>query len=58
MAAKYHVLAPGGKYAQRVTFVIDPQGVVRHVDREVNVSAHGAEMKKVLTRLREEAGSE
>ena len=49
-AGKYEVLK--GRYAGRVTFVIDPEGVIRHVDRSVNVSAHGAELAAVLQRLR------
>ena len=50
VAGKYQVLS--GRYASRVTFVIDPEGVIRHVDRAVNVSAHGAELAEVLRKLR------
>ena len=53
-AGKYQVLTGGGRYASRVTFVVDPQGVIRHVDREVNVKAHGAELAGVLRKLRAE----
>ena len=51
-AGKYQVLTVGGKYASRVTFVVDPEGLIRHVDRNVNVSAHGAELAEVLKKLR------
>ena len=51
-AGKYQVLTAGGKYASRVTFVVDPEGVIRHVDRAVNVSAHGADLTQVLRKLR------
>ena len=50
VAGKYQVL--NGRYASRVTFVVDPEGVIRHVDRSVNVSAHGAELAEVLRKLR------
>jgi len=49
-AAKYQVLK--GKYANRVTFVIDPEGVIRHVDRSVDVAAHGTELAEVLRKLK------
>ena len=49
-ATKYQVLS--GRYASRVTFVVDPDGVIRHVDRSVDVSAHGAELAAVLQELR------
>jgi len=49
VAGKYEVLK--GRYASRVTFVVDPDGVIRHVDRSVNVSAHGAELAEVLQKL-------
>ena len=48
-AGKYQVLR--GRYASRVTFVIDPDGVIRHVDRSVNVSEHGVELAAVLQKL-------
>lgn len=50
VAGKYQVLR--GRYAGRVTFVIDPDGAIRHVDRSVNVSEHGAELAEVLQKLR------
>ena len=53
VAAKYGVLAPGGKYALRVTFVVDPEGVLRHVDANVQVATHGADLARVLRGLRE-----
>jgi peroxiredoxin Q/BCP len=54
VAAKYGVLAPGGRYARRVTFVVDPEGIVRHVDEKVDVATHGADLARVLERLRGE----
>jgi peroxiredoxin Q/BCP len=51
-AAKYRVLAGGGRYAQRVTFVVGPGGVLRHVDRSVDVSSHGSDLVAVVKELR------
>lgn len=42
VAAKYGVAMPGRPFARRVTFVIDPAGVIRHVDDKVDVARHGA----------------
>lgn len=37
-------------FARRVSFVLDPQGIVRHVDESVRISRHGADL---LARLRD-----
>lgn len=50
-ATKYGVLSPGAKWTQRATFVVDPTGVVKHVDRGVKVGTHGADLVSVLTQL-------
>jgi peroxiredoxin Q/BCP len=47
-ARRYGVLDPRGTHTQRVTFLIDPAGTIRHVDRTVNVMDHG---KDVIDRL-------
>lgn len=52
VAAKYRVLGPGGRFARRVTFVVDPQGVVRHVDRAVSVASHGSDLAGLVRRLK------
>jgi len=51
VAAKYGVLPKDGRFAQRVTFVIDPEGVLRHVDAEVQVRSHGADLVELVRRL-------
>ena len=51
VARRHAVLAEGAKWPQRVTFVVDPKGVVRHVDRKVNVGTHGTDLLKVLDGL-------
>ena len=51
VAKRFRVLPEGKTYASRVTFVIDPAGVVRHVDRSVGVATHGADLVAVLKQL-------
>lgn len=52
-AAKYEVPLIRGLYASRATFVIDPTGVVRHIDHEVRVDTHGEDLLALIARLRE-----
>jgi len=52
VARKYGVLDPGAKYAQRVTFVIDDQGVLRKVVEQVNVKSHGEDLAVMVEELR------
>ena len=54
-ATKYQVLAKGSRYPSRVTFVIDPAGKLRLIDRKVNVSEHGEDL---LLRIEELQGQE
>jgi len=49
---KYGVLDPSGKYAQRVTFVLDPEGVLRAIDEHVDVSKHGADLAALVKKLK------
>jgi peroxiredoxin Q/BCP len=51
-AAKYGVLVPERGFARRVTFVVDEQGVVRHVDDLVKVASHGADLAELVRQLR------
>ncbi len=50
-ARAYGVLAPGGGYALRWTFVIDGEGVIRRIDKEVSPSTHGADLVRMLDEL-------
>jgi peroxiredoxin Q/BCP len=52
VAAKYGVLDPSGKYAQRVTFVLDDQGVVRKVLDKVEVKTHGEDLALLIDELK------
>jgi len=51
VAAAYGVLMDNG-YAKRVTFIIDPKGIVRYIFLNVDVSQHADEVAKVLKELR------
>jgi len=50
-ASAYGVSAGGGKYARRVTFYIDREGLIRFVDRNVDVSNAGEGIAKRLGAL-------
>ena len=52
VARKYGVLDPGGKYALRVTFVIDDQGVLRKVVEQVDVKKHGEDLAILVEELK------
>ena len=51
VARRYRVLSPDGRFTKRHTFVVDPAGVVRHVDRAVDVATHGASLARLLADL-------
>ena len=50
IAAKYGVLADK-PYTKRVTFVIDPAGVLRAIDEQVKVESHGADLADLVKQL-------
>ncbi len=54
VAAKYGVLAGGGRFAARVTFVIDPRGTVRAVEKDVSVASHGPDLAARIRALQAE----
>jgi len=43
-ARAYGVSAMGGMYAQRWTFYIDREGVIRYIDKEVDVTSAGQDI--------------
>ena len=53
VAAKYGVLDPTGQYTQRVTFVIDDQGVLRKVLDTVQVGSHGEDLAVLIEELKQ-----
>lgn len=52
-ASKYQVLPKGSSYANRVTFIIDPEGKLRTINRSVNVSEHGMNLAELIVELQE-----
>jgi thioredoxin-dependent peroxiredoxin len=52
VVTKYGAVIEGMSFAARYTFVIDPKGVLRHVDKAVNVVSHGADLVAVLKKLK------
>ena len=53
-AVAYGAALPGSSYAKRITFVIDPEGVIRHVDKKVDVAKHGNALTALIKRLQGE----
>jgi len=53
LAKLFGVFDQKRKLARRVTFVIDPQGVIRAVDEKVNVRTHGHDIAKLLRELQD-----
>jgi len=52
-AAKYGALMEGRPYAKRVSIVIDPKGIVRAIDEQVQVSSHGDDVIDLVDSLRD-----
>ena len=48
---KYGILR--GNYANRVTFVLDEKGVLRHIETQVKVKTHGEDLLSVIEELRD-----
>ena len=51
VADAYGILAPAG-HSKRVTFIIDDQGKIAHIEAKVNVGSHGADIAKKLGELK------
>ena len=54
VVTKYGAVMEGMAFAARFTYVIDPKGVLRYVDKAVNVTSHGADLVAVLKKLKQE----
>ncbi len=50
-AESYGVLAMGGLYARRITYYIDAQGRIAHIDRDVATETHGEDVLRKLGEL-------
>ncbi|MFA0774527.1 MAG: hypothetical protein THHGLFOP_000023 [Candidatus Fervidibacter sp.] len=55
IAKLFGVFNEGWKLARRVTFLIDPKGIVRAIDEKVNVRTHGQDLIKRLKELQRES---
>jgi peroxiredoxin Q/BCP len=53
VAKKYGVLKMT-RVADRVTFLIDKEGVIKAIDRAVQVKTHGSDVAKALAKILEE----
>ena len=51
VARAYGVTALGGLYARRWTFYIDAEGVIREIDKDVDVRTAGQDIASTLARL-------
>jgi peroxiredoxin Q/BCP len=51
VARAYGVLGAVRLFAKRRTFYIDPQGVIRHVEKDVDPATHGAQIARTLAEL-------
>lgn len=52
VAKAFGVINPARKVPFRWTFYIDKEGVVRHIDKSVNVTSHGADVAKKIDQLK------
>jgi peroxiredoxin Q/BCP len=50
-AKAYGVLGLTRLFASRTTFYIDPAGVIRYIDKDVNVETHGRDIARKLEDL-------
>lgn len=51
VARAYGVVHKGRDVAERWTFIIDKEGIVRHIDKKVNTKTHGEDIVKMLEKL-------
>ena len=52
VAKKFGVLNARRPMAQRVAFIWDEKGILRHIDKNVNVQEHGDDLAALINRLR------
>ena len=50
-ARAYGVLGLTRLFAKRWTFYIDPEGVIRHVEKDVDAASHGGQVARTLADL-------
>ena len=54
---KYDVVSRMG-FPSRVTFILDPRGILRHIDRRVNVTTHGDDLLTKIKALQDSAAKD
>jgi peroxiredoxin Q/BCP len=53
VATKFGALAKGGRFANRYTYVIDPEGVLRYIEKSVDVAKHGENLLDKIVDLQD-----
>jgi len=53
VARKYGALNKAGNFANRVSYVIDPEGVLRLIESSVNVRSHGMDLLDKIVDLQD-----
>ncbi len=51
VAKAYGVLRLARMFAGRTTFYIDPDGIIRYIDKDVSVQTHGGDVARKLEEL-------
>jgi peroxiredoxin Q/BCP len=52
-AIKYNALPKGSKYPSRVTFILDPEGTLRYIERSVKLTSHGEQLAELISEMQE-----
>ncbi len=52
VARAYGVVHANRALPERWTFYIDPKGIIRAIDRQVNIQAHGEQIARKLAELK------
>ena len=51
VARKYGVLAADAGYTERVSFILDEEGILQKIDTQVNVTTHGDDLLTMIQEL-------
>ncbi|MFT7679618.1 MAG: peroxiredoxin Q/BCP [Planctomycetota bacterium] len=54
VAGRFDAVMKGRPFAKRMTFIIDGEGILRHIDEGVNVRTHGEDLLAIVERLQNE----
>jgi peroxiredoxin Q/BCP len=53
VAGKFDAMMAERPFSKRLTFVIDPDGTLRHIDDKVQVGTHGTDMVALVRKLKD-----